>query len=161
MDDDKTGMQISEPYDLWLDAAIFTLLRGRLTSLDADRANEVGLNLMMVARAQYAVGLAFERFSKANADYERNETKPGAKSGIAVTLRRFAEVQSFLVSAALFWSTLGAVEARVNVSELSAALVDHSAMIESTKRARHHAEHINERIVGGRAAHFGGVMKLL
>jgi hypothetical protein len=100
------------------------LLRGRLTSLDADRANEVGSNLMMVARAQYAVGLAFERFRKANADYERNETKPGAKSGIAVTLRRFAEVHSFLVSAALFWSTLGAVEARVNVSELSAALVE-------------------------------------
>jgi hypothetical protein len=129
---------------------MFLGLQAKLGLVPATRAHEVVSNLLMLSRAQYAVELAHSRIREATAELDELEAQPGKSSeAIDVLLRRYADLHHFLVSASLFWRTLKELAKRLDVPELAEAVTKSADVSEHTTRARHHIEHVTERISSG------------
>jgi hypothetical protein len=136
----------------WLDAAGWMLMRGRFfggipSDLDAEAAF---MYLVVIARAQAAAELAFERLVQAQQDDQRAEAEHKPSVGIDSKLRMAGEIHAFLVSAHLFWRTLDEMRRHLRTSELKEAWKVHHQVADETRKARDHIEHLPERIRRGR-----------
>lgn len=140
----------------WLDAAVWTTLKLRVvgcTPAERERLQIVAGNLLMMCRAEFAAGLAFDRFAS-----HRGE-------GAVVALMRHADAHALLVSAHLAWRTLDELGRKIRRGGFAYKAVHdarrtHRAVRERCKAARDHAEHVTERLEIGRSREHGGGTKM-
>lgn len=113
----------------------------------------------MIARAQFGVDLSYDRMRAAQLDHAGLILQGGDRSlQNEAIFRAFLEAHAFLVSAASFWNLLTALLKRLDQPELDGAVKEYTPSKEQALTARHHIEHVAERIEAGRAAHYGGEM---
>jgi hypothetical protein len=157
---DEQGAEPLQASDDWLEAAINVGMQLRVAYPNTEKDLwPVHFNLLMLSRAQYAAELSYERFRQGAATEEASESRTSSLEGIERTLRGYLEVHAFLVSAHLYWRSLQAVSSYlVAPEELSQVLHDSEELISHTATARHHMEHITERIGRGRTGRYGTEM---
>jgi hypothetical protein len=133
----------SEP---WLESAALLGVGMRLSPSKTDMW-AAHFHLLVISRAQFATQLAYDRFLTAC----NGSSLPEIACG-------YLELHSFLVSAHLFWRTLQKLANDFVLPDLRQSLQQHATLIEQTKRARDHIEHMTERIEKGRGQKFGSPM---
>jgi hypothetical protein len=150
----------ARPHNRWLIVATNVELRRRagLTDRPPD-AVSLREHITMIARAQFGVDLSYDRMRAAQLDRAGLVMKDADRAlQNDAMFRAFLEAHAFLVSAASFWNLLSSLLERFEQSALDTAVEKHAGSKEQALRARHHIEHVAERIEAGRAARFGGEM---
>jgi|GEM_PF-787304 hypothetical protein len=125
----------------WLDACGWSGLQLAFRR-PHDGLERVHLNLLLVARAQFAVDRSYERLQDA-----------AAIDGIEGTLLQFLDAHAFLVSADLFWRALKDLDAKVDPKAfppLREALDRNESTRTELTKARNHIVHVTERVREGR-----------
>lgn len=144
----------------WLDAGGFLNIGLRISPEKKELGKDYGAvpyHLMMIGRAQYACEFAYHRLQLAVEEGAR-QADSIARDRLHRLLRTYLEIHAFLVSANLYWTTLQKLGGKLALPELADALQRYAPAIKATKTARHHIEHISERISGGRGEQHGSPM---
>jgi hypothetical protein len=150
----------SEAYNKWLVVATNVELRRRAGFTDRPPdAVSLREHISMIARAQFGVDLSYARMRGAQLDRATVIMEGGDRSlQNEAMFRAFLDAHAFLVSAASFWNLVTALLKRLDQPELDAAVKEYAPSKKQALTARHHIEHVAERIETGRAAQRGGEM---
>ena len=130
----------------WIESAVLLGIGLRVSPLPKD-AWATYYHLLVMCRAQFAAEFSYERFIQ-NCD----------TTDLAGIMRGYLDLHSFLVSAHLYWRTLRELASDFNLPELAQSVSTYSTVIDNTKCARDHIEHISERIESGRSERWGDSM---
>lgn len=156
----STDDQAALPHNRWLIVATNVDVRRRAWRKDRPPdAVAIREHLGMIARAQFGVDLSYDRMKTAQLDRAGLVMQDGDRLlQNEAMFRAFLEAHTFLVSAASFWNLVAALLKRFGQSELDELIQEHAESQEQALRARHHIEHVAERIEAGREAHYGDAM---